>query len=257
MTARDETTGALCVLSLNLGGDGDTYGTWDARVARAAEAIRADDADMVVLQAAVAFDDGTGPLPALLALLPEHKHHVFAAAQRQGEGWFGSAILSRRPLVASHTMPLTCMGGEDDNMRVLLHVAIEHGDRVLNLIDAHFSWVGEQAAVNLRETLRYANGIAGDLLLVGDLNQAPDSDFARAFAAAGWTDGWTARRGQEDGFTFETGKLWGRIDHLWVRGDLGGDLVDTLAAIDVVPAAPDQALSDHLALRFTLRSAMI
>lgn len=253
MTARDETTGALRVLSLNLGGDGDKYGAWDARVARTAEAIRADDADIVMLQAAIAFDNDTGPLPALLAALPEYTYQAFTPAKRYGEGWLGSAVLSRRPLTVSRTLPLTCIGGEDDNNRVLLHVAVDFDGRTLNLIDAHFSWVGEQAAANLSETLRYASGIAGEMLLVGDLNQTPDSDFARAFAAAGWTDGWMARRGQDDGFTFETGKLWGRIDHLWLRGDL----VDALAEIDVVPAAPDQALSDHLALRFTLQGPTI
>lgn len=238
---------ALRVLTLNLGGDGDKHGAWRDRVGNAGELVRADAADIVLLQAAVEHDAGNGPLSTLAAALPEHTFRAFAAAQRTANGWFGSAVLSRLPLVAVRSVPLSCMGGEDDNARVLLHVEVSIADRPLHLIDAHFSWVAQQATTNLDEALRYAGGIEGDVLLAGDLNQTPDSDFARAFSAAGWTDGWAARRSDEDGFTFETGKLWGRIDQLWLRGTMAHALVD----IEVASAATG-ALSDHLALRFTL-----
>lgn len=246
------TTGAddgtiLRVLTLNLGGDGDKHGAWMDRVANAAELVRADGADIVLLQAAIEKDEGEGPLSTLAAALPEHAFRAFAGAQRTADGWFGSAVLSRLPLAQVRSVPLSCMGGEDDNSRVLLHVEIAKGGRSLHLLDAHFSWVAEQAGANLDETLRYTGRIEGDVLLAGDLNQTPDSDFARAFAAAGWTDGWAARRGAEDGFTFETGKLWGRIDQLWLRGAVA----ERLIGIDVAQSEHG-ALSDHLALSFAL-----
>lgn len=238
------------VLTLNLGGDGDKHGTWPNRVANAAALIRSDGADIVLLQAAVEKDAGNGPLSTLGAALPDHEYRAFTVAQRTADGWFGSAVLSRLPLVSVRTIPLSCMGGEDDNARVLLHVEVNLAGQPLHLLDGHFSWVAAQAAANLDETLAYAATMEGDMLLAGDLNQTPDSEFARAFAAAGWTDGWAAKRGGEDGFTFETGKLWGRIDQLWLRGSLADALID----IDVA-TAPAGALSDHLALRFTLGGA--
>ncbi len=239
----------LRALSLNLGGDGDKHGAWPARVAGAAETIRAFAADLVLLQAAVTADDGSGPLTALREALPGHPYHAFAAAQRMADGWFGSAVLSRRPLDAIRTIPLTCRGGEDDNARVVLHVTLRHHAQALHVLNAHFSWVAGQAADNLAETLRHATGIDGDLLLVGDLNQTPDSDFADAFCAAGWTDAWAALNAG-DGFTFETGDLWGRIDQLWWRGDLAGKV----ASIEVIGADHPVAMSDHLALGFILQT---
>lgn len=243
----DEYERALRVLTLNLGGDGDKHGTWPDRAAKVVELVRADRTDIVLLQAAVERDAGDGPLSILAAELPGHAFHAFAAAQRTGSGWVGSAVLSKLPLAGVRSVPLSRIGGEDDNARVLLHVQVDVSGRPLNLLNAHFSWVAAQAATNLQEALCYAGTIEGDVLVAGDLNQTPDSDFARTFGAAGWTDGWAAKRGDENGFTFETGALWGRIDQLWLRGDLAASLVD----IEVVNAATG-ALSDHLALRFGL-----
>ena len=240
----------LRVVSLNLGGENDKHGAWPARVAQAADTIRGDGADIVLLQAAVVGDDGTGPLPALRDALPGYRDHAFAAAQRVDKGWFGSAAMSCRPLMNINSIPLTCRGGEDDNARVLLHLTLEYDGRPLHFINAHFSWVAEQAADNLAETLQYAAGIEGDLLLVGDLNQSPGSTFAHRLTAAGWHDVWPAHH-KTSGFTFETGNLRDRIDQLWMHGEI----TCNLAEIEVLGADDGQPMSDHLALAFILKSS--
>lgn len=212
----------LRLLTLNLGNDAAGHGEWPVRAARVAAHAR--DTDAVLLQAVPAG------LDKLSGLLPDLTHMV-----RSGDG--GTAILTRAAAAARVT-PLSRRDGFDDtNARWLTVVTIDLEGRPLTLASAHFSWVAEQAADNLRESIAALG--EGDAVLAGDLNQPPGSALWQALSAAGWTDAWGDTPGGE---TFETGRLFTRIDYVWTRGAVRA------ARPDVIGGDGDAALSNHRGL---------
>lgn len=227
------------LLSLNIGGLGDKHGSWDARRAAIAAAVRAADPDLVALQAAV-IGKGHDQAEELAGDLGLAVHYEGAHEDAAEGTLMGVAFLSRAPLVARR-FDLSKRAQTEDPFRRAVLIADVPG--VGAVVNAHFSWVEAQALDNLDETL--AAVPPGPALLIGDLNQTPGGAFAAEFARCGWTDLWAARRGGEDGFTFERGNLWGRIDHAWARG-----LSDRARDVTVV----EGDFSDHLGLLVTLDS---
>jgi endonuclease/exonuclease/phosphatase family metal-dependent hydrolase len=105
--------------------------------------------------------------------------------------------------------------------------------------------------LNLGETLPIINSLDGPVLLVGDLNQPPDTPVMRTFAGSGWTDAWATLCQGKSGFTFENGRLERRIDYGWANAELASHL----ASIEVVGQFSSRGrvdISDHLGLSIHL-----
>ena len=230
------------LLTLNLGGRSDKHGAWPARATRIANLISEERVDVLVAQAAPLGDDGRF-CPELQMLMPGHDN-VAIAVPGGVEPPTAMAIVSMLDLADVREADLSRQEGEDPFKRKLLAARVP--DANLTIIDAHFSWVDAQAADNVREALTFVASIDGDVLLIGDMNQPHDGAAMRAIGDAGFVDCWgrTANQGGgSNGYTFESGNLWGRIDYVWERAGRG-----RVRAVRAVGGAGDAALSDHLGL---------
>jgi endonuclease/exonuclease/phosphatase family metal-dependent hydrolase len=241
------------VMSLNLNYFGEKHERWIFRINRVVELINRLRPDVIALQAVAREPNenaGAAQDEQLRRLLPEYTHAFFEpGVVRADDSAQGSALLARRAwdAIDSHRLPLL-PAVEDDNQRVLMHARFDLSTGPLHLFNAHFSWVPALAEHNLKDTLDIMNQFDGRRVLVGDLNQPPDSPVMRAFAAAGWIDAWEKLHPGEPGYTFETGSLEKRIDYAWLGPETGGRVDD----IQVLEGADGKALSDHLGLLVTL-----
>ena len=232
----------LRLLSLNLGGRADKHGDWATRATRIAGVINENGVDMLVAQAAPLGDDGRFS-PELQMLLPGHDN-VAIAVPAGVEPPNAMAIASTYDLAEVTEADLSRQEGEDSFLRKLLAARVPAAK--LTIVDAHFSWVDAQAGDNVREALAFVAGIEGDVLLIGDMNQPRDGAAMRTLADAGFVDCWARQEpeaGKGKGFTFETGKLWGRIDYVWERAAR-----PRVRWMRTVGGEGGAALSDHLGL---------
>ena len=246
------------IMTLNLNFCECKHGAWPIRRELIAQAIQQHDPDIIAFQAVQKDPEREGGEDQAVQLadrLPEFKHVAFVAAAQHGDGrQDGSAFLSRIPFerIEHHVLRLGIEPpdeAEDSARRIILFARL--ASPALSLFNSHYSWVYRQAASNLQEALAYMRQIGGPALLVGDLNNAPDTDLMQRLIAEGWTDVWAYLRPRDPGYTFESHAPDKRIDYVWARRDL----LPSLKAIDLVKeqSNPQCAhLSDHLGLIVTL-----
>ncbi len=246
----------LKIMSLNISYYGTRHGPWAIRRELIREAIQSAQPHIVALQAVRKDpneDRGVDQATQLANLMPEYRYVAFqpAAAIPNG-GAEGSAIISRVRFAETSYLPLRQIPNLDDkNFRVVQMTRFDFRSAMFHLFNAHFSWVDEQAIANVKQTFPYINSFRGPALLVGDLNQPPESPALERLAHSDWTDAWAMLCPDEDGFTFETGNLTKRIDYAWANFDLKPDLRE----IQVVANNRDSSgadVSDHLGLLITL-----
>lgn len=239
------------LLTLNLNYRVAKHGDWNARRGRIVEMARATAPDVLVLQA---VEDADGHSQA--AELGEAlgcPNVYFIAAMREKNRARGSAFVSRFPLADLAVRRLTRRAEHEDiNEGVLMRVRVDAGDGAFDLYNAHFSWVGPQAMDNVRELLAFAASAPGPALLLGDLNQTPESEALKALRDAGWVDLWGAFHPRDSGYTFEADEPRARIDYALVHPDWRS----RVNAIERVAAeGPRPRFSDHFGLIVTLRGA--
>ena len=120
-------------------------------------------------------------------------------------------------------------------------VDVRVAGRPLRFVNTHTeAWDRPVRDAQRDEAVAATDGVDVPVVLVGDLNAAPDA----VGMPEGWTDDWT--RGTGDGFTNgqaadlanETSSLHERIDYVWVRG------ADVLSAW-VVGDRPEDRTSPH------------
>lgn len=235
------TSPILRVATLNFGGEAARHGQWHERLARIGRALSSARVDIVVAQAVFDEQAGEEPLATVRAALPELSRAGYAPIGDPADG-IGLAVLSRDPLTSIQTVALPAPSDPDDmTQRRLLHACIGDGERSLHILNAYFSWVEGQARECIETSLTLAASLDGDVLLAGDFNQVPQSAALAPLRNARWTDLWAALEANDTGFTFETGKLWGRIDQLWARGDLAA----RARSAWLIGGEGEAALSDH------------
>ncbi len=204
---------------------GTKQGPWSARRKLICEAIQSAGADVIALQAVAKTPDlydGVDQAAQLAELLQEYRYQVFRSAMQYDDGREeGLAFLSRFAILGTDERPLSLLPGlEDTNRRILLAARIAAPEGNLQLFNAHFSWVEPQTVDNVREALVYLATFDEPLLLVGDLNAAPDSPPMRMLADAGWLDAWAELHPTEPGDTFESNQPTKRIDYAWLNAPL-------------------------------------
>ncbi|WP_027480866.1 endonuclease/exonuclease/phosphatase family protein [Deinococcus pimensis] len=240
------------LLTLNLGYYGDRHGDWSARQGLIAEVLRAELPDAVALQAVAKHPDREGGLDQasqLARLVPELGNVTYQTTARHEDGREeGMAFLTRSPVLMSRAHLLSHLEGtEDPFKRALLHVVIDEPGGPLHAYCAHFSWVEAQALDNVTEALPQLSWADGPVILLGDLNQTPDSETARRLAEAGLTDAWATLHPSEPGLTFfEGGRMAKRIDYAWLSEDLAPRLREARIVADA--QGGDLRPSDHTGL---------
>jgi endonuclease/exonuclease/phosphatase family metal-dependent hydrolase len=241
----------LKLMTQNINQYGTKYGLWEGRRARLAEAVRRLAPDVVALQAA-AWDPGrevgSDQAGQLAALCGYPATITQPTNEGEGEVTGGSALLGGAPFDNTGTHTLHDVPNPDDvSHRVLLWCRWSGGEVPLYVVNAHFSWVPVVNVANVAATLDFVGQLAGDVILMGDLNAGPDSPGMQRLAQAGWTDVWARLRPNELGYTFEARAPSQRIDYVWANRSASQRVI----AIEMV--APVEPVSDHLGLCVTLR----
>ena len=152
-------------------------------------------------------------------------------------------VLSALPIGEQQVVALSKrMEADDPFERTLLSVNVGG----LHIVNAHLSWVAEQAADNVRETIAHIKTIEGDMLLIGDFNQEPSNEAMLMLGKEGLVDGWATCCHGQPGRTYPADAPAARIDYLMVRGSTprfanmrlvgdGGEFSDHLGIVaDVV-----------------------
>ncbi len=247
------------VLTLNLNYYGMKHGPWFTRREIICDVIRNANPDLVAFQAVEAdpaVAEGLDQATQLARLLPDYRYVFFQPAQRMPTGGTqGSAFLSRRRLETPTYLSLTKIQDLDDtNKRVLLAARLDLTAGPLHVFNGHFSWVAEQAHANVAEALPYMETFSGRALLVGDLNNTPDSTAWQQIRRMDWIDVWAQLHPEEPGYTFESSSPTMRIDYAWVDSELE-HLVSAIEIVADQPNAEGMRASDHFGLLITLNLA--
>ncbi len=245
----------LKVMTLNINYYIAKHGAWLNRRDLIRQAIQDAEPDIVALQAVEAdptFAEGRDQATMLSQLLPEFRYVHFQPATKVPSGRIqGPAILARLTIAQTASLPLTLLPGlEDANRRVVLAASFALASGTLHVFDAHFSWVKEQALLNVQEALPFVGAFVGHALIVGDLNNTPDGDALQQFRDAGWTDAWAALHPAENGFTFESNQPEIRIDYAWMNQALA----PRVRAVQIIATRPGPGgthASNHFGLLAT------
>jgi endonuclease/exonuclease/phosphatase family metal-dependent hydrolase len=215
--------------------------TWNIRAARSAPLgaltaeLRAMQADVIALQEVDVRTRRGGFVdePAALATALGF-HYAFAASIKWDEGDYGLAVLSRWPLtdVRRHRLDTT----EPGEPRIVLEVVVCASGRPLRVFNHHADRrapARQAAFARLQEIVAARMGTG--ILVLGDLNEAPDAPNVRALTGAGLVD-LGARRNERTGgggridYVLADAPLARRLSPAWVwptdKSDHAAVLVD-------------------------------
>jgi endonuclease/exonuclease/phosphatase family metal-dependent hydrolase len=236
----------LRIATLNIAYHSDKHGAWERRREAIVRVLRESKPDVVALQAVERLHGETDQANELAQIIGNYGEVVFHPAQQlKNDAAQGLAFIARWDFAYTDHLALSLQTGlEDTNRRIVLHARSMPGDKPLNLFNAHLSWVAEQNADNVRETIAYARRFPGDAVLVGDFNA--QADTLGVLRKNGWIDAWAELRPDEAGLTFEAGKAEIRIDYTWVTESLRQRLrsIEIIADLEANGIRP----SDHYGL---------
>lgn len=141
---------------------------------------------------------------------------------------FGTAILSKYPIVASQNHLLTSIDYPDrpTEQRGLLTATVNvHGVK-MDVFNTHFDHQrAEQRELEVTEVLQHAGNTDHPIVLTGDLNAGPTApEIARL--ATTFTDT-AAALGQDDAYTYPVEEPNNRIDYVMARAGAGGSVKPT------------------------------
>ena len=244
----------LKIMTLNLNYFGTKHGDWELRLGRLLNVLRRHAPDVVALQAVSAESEavaGRNQAQQIAAAMPEYTQIWFQEAQRSADDRVqGSAFIARTTLtpVSRQELPYEDQQ-EDSNRRLLLHARVASDAELLEVVNAHFSWVAELNQSNVVAALAYLQTLTGAVLLMGDFNAPPDSQGMRLLAEAGWTDIWALLHPDDPGYTFEADDPTQRIDYIWANAAAAA----RVRHIERLVPEADERLSDHLGLIVTVQ----
>lgn len=256
------------ILTLNINGGGNRYGSWPERRPLIVDAVRESAADVVSLQAvrrsalparaeakSGQVQEG-GPAGILRSqaheiaeLLDGYQVYYAPGTKLPDGGEEGSAILSRIPLASAAATLLSHPSTTKDQIRRLVIAAeVKTQEGVVKIFNCHFSWVPEEFERNLGDARALFESAGADpALIMGDFNAAPDEPALKLLADQGWRDVWLHLTGEEGGgLTFEPAEPSKRIDYFWANRAM----LNRLAEIRLVKRGEEGGvqLSDHLGL---------
>lgn len=154
---------------------------------------------------------------------------------------YGTAILSRYPILDWSNTPLPNLGGEQ---RGLLEALINVDGVPVRVLNTHLQH--NSAAERAAQTEAIAQRIDEldePVILLGDLNARPGTAEMRPLETR-LDDAWLAGDGAGDGFTYSSENPYQRIDYVMVSRDITVDQVDVVQtmASDHLPVAAEVVL---------------
>lgn len=229
------------VMTYNIHHAQGTDGVLDLQ--RIADVIEASGADVVGLQEVdrhfSARSEWVDQAKALAGLLGWHAAYGAnldspPPAGRTERSQYGTAVLSRYPIVSTENTHLYNAGGKEQ--RGLLHAAIDVRGQRLDFYSTHLEHTSQDIRRHQTSEIVDLVGEADPAVVVGDFNAYPDAPEIATLTAA-FDDAWEVA-GHGPGYTYPAEDPHGRIDNLYVT-----DRVRPVAAEVVMT---DPVASDHL-----------
>jgi len=204
------------VLSYNIHHGEGTDGKFDYE--RLAAVIKAHSPDLVALQEvdnktrrASGVDQATvlGDLTGMTSL--------FGLAMAYDGGEYGQAILTRHPVIDTHSAPLPYVTGNEPRLAVMAQVRLGRGGPKVWFIGTHLDHTRDPA--NRLAQARELNRLVGlhedqPVILAGDLNATPESEVMAVFGSM-WTDAAAAVGNAQPTYPSEEPRK--RIDYILFR----------------------------------------
>ncbi|CAG7632692.1 hypothetical protein PAESOLCIP111_03405 [Paenibacillus solanacearum] len=211
----------LKLMSYNIHYGTDTFNKLNLE--RIADAIRAADPDIAGLQEVdkhwsdrSAFMDLGRALAETLGMqivfAPNLDRDPLAAGEPRRQ--YGTAVLSKHPIVRSSNHALSSFGKEQ---RGMLETEIAVGARYLMFYNIHMGLTSEQRVKQAEEVLDIMKGSTLPLVLLGDFNAHPDSEEIEQFKRSGLIDSFS---GIADAGTFPSITPARRIDYIFYNDQL-------------------------------------
>ncbi|MEX1212884.1 MAG: endonuclease/exonuclease/phosphatase family protein [Balneolaceae bacterium] len=212
--------GSVRVMAYNIHHAGGMDGVVD--IERIANVIRESGADIVALQEVDVMVGRSGHIHQVreLARLTGLEHTAFGANIDLDEGWYGTATLSRFPILEEKNTHFEQIGPEQ---RGVLETLLDVNGEELLFLNTHLDHRGEDD----RERILYVNEArekilprysAERVLFAGDFNTRPDSEAYRLVTEY-MTDSWV-EIGKGEGNTIPSNDPNRRIDYIFYQGDL-------------------------------------
>lgn len=228
--------GSIRVMAYNIHHAAGMDGVVD--IERIAEVIRESGADVVALQEVDVMVGRSGHIHQVreLARLAGLEHTAFGANIDLDEGWYGTATLSRHPILEENNTHFERIGSEQ---RGVLETLLDVNGQELLFLNTHLDHRGDDD----RERILYVNETrekilpryrADRILFAGDFNTRPDSE-AYGIVTEYMNDSWV-EVGNGNGYTIPSTEPRSRIDYIFFQGDVR----------PVRAWVPQTTASDHL-----------
>jgi endonuclease/exonuclease/phosphatase family metal-dependent hydrolase len=206
----------LRIMSYNLHNGFDAYGKLDMETL--AQVIENNQPDIVALQEISRGWLISGRVDMLLWL--SHRLGMPYVSGPTSDAFWGSAILSRYPIIQSQTYELP-----PRNLFLLrgyTYAQIDLGqNRSINIIATHFHHVGEDSDIRFIQSQALVDfwKKQDNTIILGDFNAEPDSQEIGKLFAAGLVDSLAAKN-DSTVYTYHASNLYQRIDYIWLSADL-------------------------------------
>lgn len=172
----------------------------------------------------------------------------------------GLAVLTDLDAEAATTVPLP-HGSEDAHPRALQQLEVRiPGGAVVRIANTHFAFPLGATGLRRQQAERSLAALEdGDAaVLMGDLNDVPDSQPLRVLTQAGFVDCYAAVNEQErwtfhpaNPYAEQTELLERRVDHVLARG------LEVIDAAVVLTGEGEPVVSDHYGVRATLETTRV
>jgi endonuclease/exonuclease/phosphatase family metal-dependent hydrolase len=183
---------------------------------RIADVINAEHPDLVGLQEVdrgVKRTEGKDEIAELAKLTS--MNFAFAHNLDFQGGQYGVAILSRFPLQKTDHRKYENL--REAERRGMIRAEVEFAGRTINFVTTHLDYQYEDGRVfETEQLLRFLEGVAGPLIVVGDFNDEP-AGGAYKLMQAKFTDAWVASKTKETGLSYPADKPAKRIDYIFTR----------------------------------------
>ncbi len=235
------------------------HSSWDARKGLIVDLLRRTDADLICLQEVfgqLPYDQPADHQANFLARESNYPFVAFQMAQRTPEKIQGQAVLSRFEIVSREALYFyrDPSDPKDTEDRVALLTSFAPPADGLDLVVTHLSLSRSARLRSVQMLSDWVKGRGRPFLLVGDLNDTPDSPPIRFLTKDGplkVADAWTVARPGERGGTFPSHQPEARIDYI-LYGPPDRFLVREVFLAGDEPSPAGVYPSDHLAVVATL-----
>ncbi|HWO98328.1 MAG TPA: endonuclease/exonuclease/phosphatase family protein [Bacillus sp. (in: firmicutes)] len=140
---------------------------------------------------------------------------------------YGTAILSKYPILESENHPLTKIGNTEQ--RGLLEAAINVKGNHVHVYNTHLALTSAERKIQVEEIIRIAGESKGPKVMMGDLNATPESDEMKPMYA-NYRD---AFGNQNEAYTYSAENPTKRIDYIFTSNHIetkDARVIDTLAS---------------------------